>query len=44
MDAFEIKVSSADKQRTIIENFILPVVQNNYNICKEDDEGKADSV
>ncbi len=36
MDAFEMKVSSADKQRTIIENFILPVVQNNYNICKED--------
>ncbi len=36
MDALEILVVSNDKQYSVVENYILPVIKNNFNICKDD--------
>lgn len=36
MDALEILVVAKDKQFAVVENYILPVIKNNFNICKED--------
>lgn len=36
MDALEILTANADKQYTVIDKYILSVVKNNFNICKED--------
>lgn len=36
MDALEILAVAKDKQFAVIENYILPVIKNNFNICMED--------
>ncbi len=36
MDALEILTVSGDKTYTVVDNYILPVIKNNFNICKED--------
>lgn len=36
MDALEIVTVYDDKQFTVIDNYILPVIKNNFNFCKED--------
>lgn len=34
MDALEATVQGKDKRRQVVENYILPVVLNNFDICK----------
>lgn len=36
MDALEIVAVAKDKRFAVVENYILPVIRNNFNICKED--------
>ncbi|MCM1306896.1 MAG: hypothetical protein NC037_05300 [Bacteroides sp.] len=36
MDALEMSVIASDKQNTVVENYILPVIKNNFDICKGD--------
>ncbi|MDE6504307.1 MAG: hypothetical protein K2L42_00360 [Clostridia bacterium] len=36
MDALEMVVVAEDKQNSVVNNYILPVIKNNFNICKED--------
>lgn len=36
MDALEIMVRVDDKRRYVVENYILPVISNNFDTCKED--------
>lgn len=36
MDALEMVVVAEDKQHSVVNNYILPVIKNNFNICKED--------
>lgn len=34
MDALEMTVRGNDKRRQVVENYILPVIANNFDICK----------
>ena len=36
MDALEMIAIAPDKRMAVIENYIMPVIQSNFNICKEE--------
>ena len=36
MDALEIMTVHDNRQLTVLDSYILPVIKNNFNICKED--------
>lgn len=36
MDAFEAVVAADDKQYAVVKNYILPVIENNFNTCQEE--------